>query len=457
MAHSGIGERGRGGCGTHGPLTRRHFLFGGLGALSATLLATRSDAAVATAHAVPRKTARCCIFINMNGAPSQLDTFDPKDGPWNPRDADVRDYAGGIRLSRRYFPMLSGLTSELCVLRSVSSWEAAHTRGQFYLQTAHSFNPAFAPVLPHVGAVLSHELGAKGPLPPFLSLSPGQDEQRQGFLPGANTPFSFAPDPAGLNNLTHDFWGNQSRAFFNNSYSMLQDLDAPLRAAPWSDDVAAYASLTTQARSLVYNDAVTRVFQFSSADDARYGGTKFARGLVTARNIVQSNMGAVFISATQDGWDLHARQFNVQYGATIYSQTNELDRALGNLILDLRASGDLARTLIVVMGEFGRTPGQLNSNDGRDHYAAVQSALMIGGGVRGGRAIGTTDGSGAQITDPGWAGNRPIFVEDIVATMYSAMGVDWTKSIENTPLGRRYIYILGADTGQFGPIDEVFG
>jgi len=443
-------------CGTHGPLTRRHFLFGGIGAASATLLRTPADAAVATANVEPRKTARCCIFINMNGAPSQLDTFDPKDGPWNPRDADIRDYTGGIRLSRRYFPMLSQLTSELCVLRSVSSWEAAHTRGQFYMQTAHSFNPAFAPVLPHVGAVLSYELGAKGSLPPFFSLAPAQDEQRQGFLPGVNTPFSFVPDPGGLSNLRHDFWGDQSKPFFDNSFALLQDLDAPLRAAPWSDDVAAYASLTTQARGLIYNDAVTRVFQFSKADDARYGGTNFARSLLTARNIVQSNMGAVFINATQNGWDLHARQFNTQYGGTIYSQTSEFDRALGNLILDLRASGDLARTLIVAMGEFGRTPGPLNYNDGRDHYTAVQSALMAGGGIRGGRAIGLTDANGAAITDPGWRGNRPIFVEDIVATLYSAMGVDWTKSIENTPLNRRYIYIPGADTGQFGPIDEVF-
>src|SRR5262245_29602907 len=102
-------------CG-HGRFTRRHFLFGALGATSAALLGTPGDAAVFSTNPLLRKTARCCIFINMNGAPSQLDTFDPKDGPWNPRDVDLVQHPGDILLSRRFFPMLSSLTSELCIL-----------------------------------------------------------------------------------------------------------------------------------------------------------------------------------------------------------------------------------------------------------------------------------------------------------------------------------------------------
>jgi uncharacterized protein (DUF1501 family) len=207
---------------------------------------------------------------------------------------------------------------------------------------------------------------------------------------------------------------------------------------------------------MVYNDPVGRVFQFSNADDQRYGGSSFARSLVVARNIVQANLGTVFVSASQGGWDTHAQQFDSKKGITIYSLTNELDLALGNLILDLKASGDLSRTLIVALGEFGRTPGPLNFRDGRDHYRNVMSALLVGGGVRGGRAIGKTDATGAAITEPGWSGGRPIYVEDIVSTVYSAMGVDWTKSIENTPFGRRYIYVTGAELGNYGPIDEVF-
>src|SRR5262249_37577186 len=149
----------------HGAFTRRHFLFGALGAVGGVLRGTRSEAQGAVV-AKPRNTARYCIFVNLNGAPSHLDTFDPKDGPWNARDADLRQYAGGIVLSRRFFPMLSDLSGDLCVLRSVSSWEAAHSRGQFYIQTAHSLNPAFAQSMPHIGAVIANEKQNAGPLPP---------------------------------------------------------------------------------------------------------------------------------------------------------------------------------------------------------------------------------------------------------------------------------------------------
>jgi uncharacterized protein (DUF1501 family) len=390
----------------------------------------------------------------MNGAPSHLDTFDPKDGPWNPRDADIRQY-GKIFLSRRFFPMLSNMTLDLCLLRSVTSWEAAHNRGQFYLQTGHTFNPAFAPALPHIGAVTAYELGGKGPMPPYLSML-GADEQRQGFLPGVTTPFSFNPAPGGLSNLRHDFYGNQSQGFFDSAYDLLRTLDAPLRSQPLSDSMAAYGDIVGQARGLVYNDAVGRVFQFSSADDARYGNTQLGRALITARNAVQARMGTVFINVTYGSWDLHFRQFDTGMYGNLYSLNNVLDRALGNLITDLRISGHLNSTLIVAMGEFGRTPGPLNNRDGRDHYRSVMSALMVGGGIRGGQAIGTTDATGAEIIDPGWSRQRAIYMEDIASTIYSALGIDWTKAIENTPMGRRYVYVFGTETGDYGPIEEAF-
>ena len=112
--------------------------------------------------------------------------------------------------------------------------------------------------------------------------------------------------------------------------------------------------------------------------------------------------------------------------------------------------------MIVALGEFGRTPGALNSQNGRDHWPNVMSVLMAGGGVRGGQAIGVTDSIGAYISDPGWSGQRAIFTEDIVSTIYSALGIDWTKTIQNTPIGRPYVYVPGSDTGDFGPIPEVF-
>jgi hypothetical protein len=442
-------------CGQHG-FTRRHFLFGAVGAASAGLFRTPADAAVATSSVTPRRTAKACIFINLAGGPSHLDTFDAKDGPWNPSDVDIRQY-GDLFLSRRYFPMLSGMTSDLCVLRSVTSWEAAHSRGQFYLQTTHPFNPAFAPVIPHIGAVASYELGGKGLLPPFFSVAPTLgDEQTQGFLPGVNAPFTFSPNSSGLPNLTHDFYGTDSQSFFNNAYNLLQRLDAPLHSQPLSDSMVAYSAMVDQARSLIYNDAVARVFKYPSADESRYGGTPLGRALIAARNAVQSKLGTVWINVTHTGWDTHFNQFDPG-SLNIYRLNNDLDKALANLVTDLRVSGDLGSTLIVAFGEFGRTPGPLNGQNGRDHYRNVMSVLMTGGGVRGGQAIGVTDASGADIVDPGWSRQRPIYLEDIASTIYSALGIDWTKTIENNPLGRTYFYVPGSTTGDFGPVEEVFG
>jgi hypothetical protein len=442
-------------CGKHG-FTRRHFLFGGVGAVSAALLRTPADAAVARAAVTPRRTAKACIFINLAGGPSHLDTFDSKGGPWNPSDADIRQY-GDLLLSRRYFPMLSGMTSDLCVLRSVTSWEAAHSRGQFYLQTAHTFNPAFAPALPHIGAVAAYELGGKGLLPPYFSVAPTfGGEQTQGFLPGIDTPFTFTPSTGGLPNLKHDFYGSDSQSFFNSAYDLLQTLDAPLRSQPLNDSMAAYASIVGQARKLIYNDVVGHVFQYPAADESRYGGTPFARALIAARNAVSSKMGTVFVNITHDGWDQHFNQFDSGNQSNLYRLNNDIDRGLANLIADLRISGDLDSTLIVALGEFGRTPGPLNSQNGRDHYPNVMSVLLAGGGVRGGQAIGVTDATGANIVDPGWSGQRAIFMEDIASTIYSALGIDWTKTIENTPMGRAYVYVPGSDTGDFGPVEEVF-
>jgi len=434
-------------------MNRRSFLFG---TIVASTMFSKIARAQATASVQTRNTADCCIFINLEGAPSQLDTFDPKDGPWNAKDVDLHQYAGGIVLSRQFFPVLSSLTGELCVLRSMASWELAHTRGQFYLQTGHSQNPAFASDTPHIGAVVAYERSGRGPLPAFMSFGAQAEEQRQGFLPGTSAPFSFNPNPGGLFNLRQDFYGDLSQSVFEQNYALLDALDAPLRQNPLNAEMAAYAKVLGQARSLTYNSTVDPVFRFTSADDTRYGGTDVGRALIVARNVARSKLGTSFIFVTHGNWDLHAQQFNRQAYMNIYRQTNELDRALANLIMDLRDGGDLSRTMIVVMGEFGRTPGPLNARDGRDHYRDVMSGLLVGGGIKGGRAIGTTDSTGSAIVDPGWSQARPIFNEDIVATIYSALGINWTKTLDGALSGRPFNYITGADRGDFVPIEEAF-
>lgn len=441
-------------CSGHAPYTRRHFLFGAAGT---ALLAPHADAQVTSAGVKPRGSARTCIFINLNGAPSHLDTFDLKDAAWNPRDADIQGLSGGLRMSRRYFPKLSTMGNDLLVLRSCASWEAAHERGQFYMQTAHSQNPALAAEMPHIGAVIAKEKGSNGLIPPFLSFNQS-NLQGATFLGGLFQPMMPPASTGGIGTLTHNYFGTtaQSTERFERRFSLLKELDSALRQAPANEAMAAYGSYYDRAKAMMYNAAVDSVFKFSTDDQGRYGNTSVGRSLIVARNAVRAKNGAVFINVTQGGWDTHVGQFDMGQSPNIYTLTNELDRAVGSLVEDLKASGDFDSTLIVMMGEFGRTPGVLNSRAGRDHYRNVMSVAMMGGGIKGGRAIGVTDANGAAITDFGWSGQRPIYVEDITSTIYSALGVDWTRAIDDTPSGRRFFYVAGAGPDGYRPVEEVF-
>lgn len=450
--------RNRKNCQGHLPYTRRHFLFGAAAASNITLLGAHADAAVTSNAVTTRSSARACIFVNLNGAASHLDTFDPKDGGWNPRDADIRDYAGGIRLGRRYFPKLSTMTNDLLVIRSAASWEAAHERGQFYMQTAHAQNPALAAEIPHIGAVVAREKGAQGLIPPFLAFNQS-NLQGATFLGGLFAPMMPPAQQSGIGTLTHNHFGAAaaSQERFERRFALLEEIDAALRTNPANEVMAAYGAYYGRAKAMMYNAAVDAVFKFDANDQGRYGNTAVGRSLLVARNAVRAKNGAVFVNVTQGGWDTHVGQFDPAQGTNIYTLTNDLDRAVGSLVEDLKASGDFDSTLIVLMGEFGRTPGVLNSRAGRDHYREVMSVALLGGGVKGGRVIGASDANGARITDFGWSGQRAIYPEDIVATIYSALGIDWTKGIDDTPSGRRYEYVPGTTEGRFQPVNEVFG
>lgn len=443
-------------CGTHAASTRRHFLFGSLAAASTSLLRAHPDAEIASAQASLRTTAKSCIFITLNGAASHVDMFDPKDGPWNPADAGLRQYPGGLVLSNKYFPNLSKITGDMLVLRSLASWEAAHDRGVYYLQTSHSFNPAFAVEIPHVGAVISKERAATGKFPPFLGLN-SSPMRGSTFLGGRYTPLQPYVNQGGLSTLQHNFYGSSSQQIFEQKFALMQQLDAPLRSAPYNQAMSDYADFYALAKAMMYTPDIDAVFKFSADDHGRYGSSTFGDSLCVARNAVRAKNGVVFTYVTHYNWDNHANLFDRtanQYNH--YRQTNEIDVAIYNLVQDLKASGDLGSTLIVIMSEFGRTPGPLNSRGGRDHYQNIMSAVLMGGGVRGGRVIGTTDALSANVTDPGWSANRVMQVEDVMCTIYSALGVDYTKSIADTPSGRKFYYVEGSSNGIYQPIDEVF-
>ena len=419
-------------------------------------LLRRGEAQVSTAAPSLRRTAKTVILVNLSGAPSHVDTFDPKPGPWMPADANLQQNAGGIVLSRTLFPEFSDLAGDLCVMRSVQSWELAHDRGQFYLITAHQSNPAFIGETPNMGSVVAFEKGTPGPLPAFLSLN-GSVLQGSTFLSGLTEPTNAPANAGGLTTIQHNYFGAASQQRFEQKFALLSDLDGPARNANLDKSLADHASFYTASKKLMYDPVVTAVFQFTADDSTRYGATSFGNACIVARNATRAQSGTSFITVNLGGWDTHQNMFDRKYNGNMYQQCNTLDRGVGQMVRDLKSSGHLDSTLIVIMGEFGRTPGPLNTQGGRDHHKAAMSAVMLGGGVKGGRIIGATDALGANIIDPGWSAQRPIYMEDIACTIYSALGIDYTKGLLDTPSGRKFEYVGKAATGAFTSVNEVFG
>ena len=445
-------------------VTRRQFIEFGTKSVAAYALADFfTDCEVfAQLPVVPKNTAKSCIFIQMVGGPTHLETWDVKEGSWSPRDLDIRSFSGGVTMSNRLFPMLTRNANDLVLIRSMEAWEAAHDRAQYYVQTAYAKNPAFSRERPNIGAVVAYEAEAtKKPsevLPSFIGIN--ATPIGPGFLPGEFAPLNVQSGGGGISTLVHP----QGRDRFLRRVSLLKDLDQGLRAAPYDKEMEDLGAFNDSARALMYNDVVDAMFRFTTAEGARYGNSGFGNACIVARNIVKADLGGRFLTIQHGGWDQHQSLFDTNNGGNIYNLGRQFDTGLGTLIEDLKSSPAPAgrggtlfdNTLIVAMGDFGRTPGPLNARGGRDHYRNVQAALMTGGGVRGPKAIGKTDPNGANIIEYGWSDGRSIRMEDITATIYSALGINWTKTVGNTPSGRQYEYVQYASRGLYLPVNEVF-
>lgn len=445
-------------------LTRRRFIeFGTKSVAAYAMMDLFEDCEVyAQQPVIPKNTAKSCIFIQMVGGPTHLETWDAKEGPWSPRDFDLRSFSGGVTMSNRLFPMLTRNANNFALLRSVEAWEAAHDRAQYYVQTSYAKNPAFARERPNIGAVVAYELsqgkGAAEILPSFIGVN--ANPVGPGFLPGNFAPFNVTSGGNGIGTLLHP----QGQSRFQQRTTLLEQMDRGLRSAPYDKEMDDLAAFNQSARALMYNNTVDSMFRFTTAERDRYGNTGFGNACIVARNIVKADLGARFVTIQHGGWDQHVGLFDSANPGSIYNLGRQFDTGLGTLIEDLKSSpapagrtGSLFdNTLIIAMGDFGRTPGPLNVRGGRDHYRNVQAALLTGGGVRGPKAIGQTDPTGSRILEFGWSEGRSIRMEDITATMYSALGINWTKTVSDTPSGRKYEYVQYASLGLYKPVDEIF-
>lgn len=430
---------------------RAFFQHAGAGVGGYFLLPARPMETVARAAATPMGTAKNCIFVLMSGAPSHVDTFDLKEGSWTPAFLAPASY-GDIRWPQGLMPRLAEQIDSIALVRSIKPWAAVHNLSQSWVQIGRNPLSGLSKIAPHIGSVVALELGPKSPdrtLPAFLSLNTGSGPGA-GYFPPEFGPFYLSPGGGGMGNTTH----RDGPAAYERRVAMLDALDAELRdsselGAPPAEMLAFHLG----ARKLTYNPAVNAIFTFDQNERNRYGNTGFGNACITARNLLRANMGTRFIQITVGGWDHHVNIY--QPNAGLQSLSRQFDNALAQLLADLRSDGLLDQTLVVALGEFGRTVGPLNVTNGRDHHLQ-QAALFAGAKIRGRRALGSTDELGRDTKEPGWGRDRDIRAEDIEATIYSALGIDWTTIRRDDPLGRGFEYVPFADRDLYGPIHELW-
>ncbi|MBM3811562.1 MAG: DUF1501 domain-containing protein [Acidimicrobiia bacterium] len=431
-------------------LTRRElFRLGGVSLSAYWFLPLVKPLNVRAAKVSPRGSARFCIFVMLDGGQSHVDAWDLKEGKWTPGDFEVKQLQPDLKWPVGLYPKLAAQLDKIALLRSVEAWDSVHGRAQYYVQAAHALNPSLQKEIPPVGSVVAMELARQrrpgDTLPPYVALNVTQSQAgllKSGFLPATYSPFHIDTN-TGLSAYQVDEGG---RAEFERRWELLKRFDARLRTDK-ALEAKAYRDFNDHyqgAVQMMTDPRTGKVFQIPPEDHARYGKTITGDACILARNLVEADAGTRFIFLQQDGWDHHS---NIYQQGNHYKRSWELDHALAPLFEDLagRKRDDgrslLSQTLIVCMGEFGRTPGELTALAGRDHYQYAFTALFAGGGVKGGQRIGKTDELGTKVVDPGWGLKRSIYMEDIATTIYSAMGVDWTKTMKETPSGREFYYI----------------
>ncbi len=451
-------------------LTRRQFLQIGAVALSGfdLLPMVRPVNVAAKENIKPRGTAEYCLFVFLQGGASHVDTFDVKEGRWTPPDFDIRTLKPAIRLPVGLFPKLGQRLDRVAIVRSLETWETEHGRATYYLHVAHPVSPARVREMPSLGAIVAYEFRDKRKpsdfLPPFVSMNYGADQIKEGCLDCKYTPLNLDTEGGDFAFVVPE----KERSRFNRR---VEYLNAMASLAPGA---GAQGKLAEQQLDVYRHDAlammqsseIPKVLRLDEDEKKRYGSSPFGDACILTRNILSADAGTRFVAIHHGNWDFHTNIYDKTEKSNHYTLSRDLDSGLAELTGDLEkiktkdGRSLLSKTLIVCMGEFGRTPGNITVNKGRDHHRFAMSGLFAGGGIIGGQAIGATDEQGGRIVQPGWANKRSIYPEDVAATIYSALGIDWTKEITNTPSGRVFRYVetqSGTDFLNVTEIAELFG
>lgn len=387
------------------------------------------------AEQAPR--ARSAILIWLNGGLTHHDTFDPKPDAVAEVRGDVGTSATsvpGVRFADS-IPFLARQMHRLTLIRSVTHPNSAHDAGQAHMLSGYNFAPGHN--YPSIGAVVGHEIGPRGGLPPYLVI-PNESSPylHAGHLGSAHNPFAVGGNPNDPQFQVRDVEEADGITPVRSQrrQSLLRQVDEDFRRVDASGALDSVDRFTAQAYDLIRSPHARAAFDLSQVDARtreRYGRTQLGQGCLLARRLVEA--GVPCVTASSDDWDHHQNLYPRLRAAEMLPA---FDRGFAALVEDLDQRGQLDSTLVVFLTEFGRTP-RINSMQGRDHWSRAFSVVLAGGGVRGGQVIGATDAEGAAPR------HRPVTPEDVAHSIYTLLGVDPEKELPSTS-GRRIPIVRGS-------------
>jgi uncharacterized protein (DUF1501 family) len=403
-------------CCTPSGMSRRHFMrhLAGASALAMPAFAlTRTLRAHAQEMSRNHKSA---ILLWLGGGPPTIDMWDLKPGAPTGGPLKPIGTAGDFQISER-LPLLAKQMNRLSVVRSMSTREADHDRGRYYMHTGFVPNPSLE--YPSYGAVVARTMEEKLPeleIPPFVAI--GGASEGPGFLGMAYAPFR-----VDANGQIRDAQMSVPWQRMADRLKLLSALETRFIEERRGSAAEEHAKVLGKTQDLLTSEQMA-AFQVRSEPQnmqERYGSTNFGRGCLMARRLVE--VGVPFVEVDFGGWDLHQNCF-----ATLDNKLPELDKAFSALVEDLGQRGLLESTVVLCMGEFGRTP-RINGNNGRDHFARAWSVVLGGAGIYGGRAVGKTSADGTTVETEAYSS------EDLMATVCKALDISLQTTF-TTPSGR---------------------
>ena len=404
--------------------SRREFmqvgLIGGLGLTLPEFL--KMEARAEQKHYESKEgQAKSIIHIFLPGGMAQQESWDPK--PHAPSEyrgpyGSIKTKIAGQRFGE-LFKNLAQISDKITVINSMTHGEAAHERGVHNMFTGYRPSPALS--YPSFGSVVSHELGPRKNLPPYVAIPTVANEfAGTGYLSSAYGPFSLGNDPAKKDFAVRDLSlpkGIDEKRF-ERRRSLLATVDDHFKSLEESDALDAMDTFYQRAYGLISSKEAREAFNIE-AEDAKlrdeYGRNAAGQRMILARRLVES--GVRFVSMTYGGWDHHS---NLKKG--FQTQLPAFDVALARLIRDLEDRGLLDSTLVMVSSEFGRTP-KINKDAGRDHWPKVFSTMLAGGGIKRGSIYGLSDSLAAEPEE------NAVSPEDLAATVYNQLGINSDKEL----------------------------